>query len=189
VQAKLLYGEDDTSYNECREDLPTITEDTMAVTKPEQTATPLATSTAQAPPRKSTRPKATIQPPRVADVSKSKPPAAKKKLPPSARLVSEVRSRLGVTREFFARMTGFSVRAISGWEAGRPLSEPARRRVMEMKRLRDALVGGIRAEFIPKWLEIPCEGLGGLKPVEVLERGESDRLWRTVLLIGSGMPT
>jgi hypothetical protein len=27
------------------------------------------------------------------------------------------------------------------------------------------------------------------KPVEVLERGETDRLWRAVFLIGSGMPT
>jgi hypothetical protein len=86
-------------------------------------------------------------------------------------------------------MTGFSVRSISGWEAGRPLSEAAARRVKEMQRLRDVLCDGIRAEFIPRWLDTPIEGLGGLKPVEVLERGEIDRLWRAVLLIGSGMPT
>jgi hypothetical protein len=30
--------------------------------------------------------------------------------------------------------------------------------------------------------------VGVLKPVEVLECGETDRLWRVVLLIGSGMP-
>ena len=110
-------------------------------------------------------------------------------LPASARLVADVRSGLGVTRELFARLTGFSVRAITGWEAGRPLSEPALRRVKEMGRLRAALAEGMRDEFIPQWLDTPCEGLGGLKPVEVLERGEADRLWRVVLLIGSGMPT
>jgi DNA-binding transcriptional regulator YiaG len=109
-------------------------------------------------------------------------------LPASARLVADVRSGLGVTREFFARLTGFSVRAITGWEAGRPVSEPGLRRVKEMERLRAALADGMREEFIPQWLETPCEGLGGLKPVEVLERGEADRLWRVVLLIGSGMP-
>lgn len=108
---------------------------------------------------------------------------------PSARLVAEVRSGLGVTRELFARLTGFSVRAIAGWEAGRPISEAGRRRVQEMKRLRDLLAEGMQAEFIPAWLETPCEGLEGLKPVEVLERGEADRLWRVALLIGSGMPT
>jgi len=57
-----------------------------------------------------------------------------------------------------------------------------------MERLRRALAEGMREEFIPQWLESPSEGLGGLKPVEVLERGETDRLWRVVLLIGSGMP-
>src|SRR4051794_15895654 len=110
-------------------------------------------------------------------------------LPASAQLVADVRSGLGVTRELFARLTGFSVRAITGWEAGRPVSEPGLRRVKEMERLRAALADGMREEFIPQWLETPCEGLGGLKPVEVLERGEADRLWRVVLLIGSGMPT
>jgi DNA-binding transcriptional regulator YiaG len=106
----------------------------------------------------------------------------------TAQFVADVRCSLGVNRELFARMTGFSVRAISGWEAGRPLSEPALRRVKEMKRLSDALADGLRPEFIAQWLITPSEGLGGLKPVEVLERGETDRLWRVVLLIGSGMP-
>lgn len=109
--------------------------------------------------------------------------------PDSAHLVADVRSGLGVTRELFARMTGFSVRAISGWEAGRPVGEPGLRRFKEMKRLRDALAEGMREGSIPRWLEASCEGLGGLKPVEILERGETDRLWRVVLVIGSGMPT
>jgi DNA-binding transcriptional regulator YiaG len=107
----------------------------------------------------------------------------------STNLVTEVRAGLGVTREFFARLTGFSVRAIAGWEAGRTVSEAGRRRILEMKRLREMLAEGMRPEFIAQWLETPCEGLGGLKPVEVLERGETDRLWRVALLIGSGMPT
>jgi transcriptional regulator with XRE-family HTH domain len=107
----------------------------------------------------------------------------------SANLVAEVRAGLGVTRELFARLTGFSVRAIAGWEAGRPVSEAGRRRVLEMKRLHELLAEGMRPEFIARWLVSPCEGLGGLKPVEALERGEADRLWRAAHLIGSGMPT
>ncbi len=103
--------------------------------------------------------------------------------------MADVRSGLEVTRELFARLTGFFVRAITGWEAGRPISEAGLRRVKEMERLRAALADGMRQEFIGRWMETPCEGLGGLKPVEVLERGEADRLWRTVVMIGSGMPT
>lgn len=93
-----------------------------------------------------------------------------------------------MTRELFARLTGFSVRAIIGWEAGRPMSEPGLGRVKEMGRLRAALAEGMQEDFIGQWLQTPCEGLGGLKPVEVLERGEADRLWRMALMIGSGMP-
>ena len=127
------------------------------------------------------------KPPRK--IEPTKPPAQTKGRPASAQFVADVRSSLGATRELFARMTGFSVRAISGWESGRPVSEPGMRRIKEMKRLRDALAEGMQEPFIPQWLVTPCEALDGLKPVEVLERGETDRLWRVVLLIGSGMPT
>jgi DNA-binding transcriptional regulator YiaG len=131
------------------------------------------------------RPKALAKPRKIGPRARTSRPENQ---PDSARLVADVRSGLGVTRELFARLTGFSVRAITGWEAGRPISEPGLRRVKEMERLRGALAEGMREEFIPRWLEAPCEGLGGLKPVEVLERGEMDRLWRVVLLMGSGMP-
>jgi DNA-binding transcriptional regulator YiaG len=135
------------------------------------------------------RPAARVEPKEPGAIARRNRASHPRGLQPSARLVTDVRSGLGVTRELFARLTGFSVRAISGWEAGRPISEPGLRRVKEMERLRASLADGLREEFIPRWLETPCEGLGGLKPVEVLERGEADRLWRVVLLIGSGMPT
>jgi DNA-binding transcriptional regulator YiaG len=134
------------------------------------------------------RPEATAKPRKTEARARTDRAGQPPDLPASARLVTDVRSGLGVIRELFARLTGFSVRAITGWEAGRPISEPGLRRVKEMGRLRAALADGMREEFIPQWLETPCEGLDGLKPVEVLERGEMDRLWRVVLLIGSGMP-
>jgi transcriptional regulator with XRE-family HTH domain len=161
----------------------------MATARTDRKTKHARSSNVSVPRRKSGRSKAAIEPASGSDVLKPLAPEPRPEVPSPARLVSEVRSELGVTREFFARMTGFSVRAISGWESGRPLSEAAMRRVKEMKRLRAALAEGIRPEFIPQWLETPSEGLGGLKPVEVLERGEIDRLWRTVFLIGSGMPT
>src|SRR5436309_4021658 len=42
------------------------------------------------------------------------------------------------------------------------MSEAALRRIEEMQRLRDALAEGMRPEHFPRWLETPCEGLGGL---------------------------
>lgn len=101
---------------------------------------------------------------------------------------TRIRKGLGVTREVFARMTGFSPRAIAGWENGRTIGGPGLRRLKEMDRLRAALAEVMQPEFIPQWLTTPSQYLGELKPVEVLERGEMDRLWRAVLLLGSGMP-
>jgi hypothetical protein len=166
----------------------------MATAKPprKSTARPKRPAPAKvSPPARATAPAATGHPeaPKKRRPAGAKPETDRASLPASARLVVEVRAGLGVTRELFSRLTGFSVRAISGWEAGRPISEAGLRRVKEMNRLREALAEGLRPEFIPQWLDTPCEGLGGLKPVEVLERGEADRLWRVALLIGSGMPT
>jgi DNA-binding transcriptional regulator YiaG len=161
----------------------------MPAAKPDRRTKPASVSNAGSARRKRSRVKTPAARSAAHAVPKSKPEAIRPDLPQSARFVSEVRTGLGVTREFFARMTGFSIRAISGWERGRPLSETAFRRVKEMQRLRDALADGLEPRFIPRWLNTPCEGLGCLKPVEVLERGEADRLWRTVFLIGSGMPT
>lgn len=102
---------------------------------------------------------------------------------------ARVRKALGVTRAIFARMVGFSERAVASWELDGVVSAAGMRRVKEMDRLREALSEVMRAEFIPEWLTNPCEELDGLKPIEVLERGEADRLWRVVWLLGSGMPT
>jgi DNA-binding transcriptional regulator YiaG len=159
----------------------------MGTTQPDRKTKDSATSPAPALPRNEARSKAASEDLRSSRSAKAPDPGTEGA--PTGQLVSEVRSAFGVTREFFARMTGFSVRAISGWEADRPLSEAALRRIKEMKRLRDAPAEGLRPEFIPEWRNRPCEGLKGLKPAEVLERGETDRLWSSVLLIGSGMPT
>jgi hypothetical protein len=69
-----------------------------------------------------------------------------------------------------------------------PIGEPGLRRVEEMERLRRALADVLEAEAIRAWRETECAALGGLKPVEVLERGEIDRFWRTVFFLGAGTP-
>ena len=102
-------------------------------------------------------------------------------------LALKARKGLGVTQEVFARMIGVSARSVAGWEAGRPINEVSRRRIREMIRLAASLREVMRPGFVPQWLVRPNEGLGGLSPVQVLEHGETDRLWRAVFLLGSGL--
>ena|SRR5438876_5068245 len=104
-------------------------------------------------------------------------------IPASARL----RSRLKLTRRQFARLTGFSERALAGWDTGKPVSEPGVRRLKEIERLYKRLAQVVRLDSIADWLNAPNRVFGGLKPLEVIERGEIDRLWRMIYYLESGV--
>ena len=41
----------------------------------------------------------------------------------------------------------------------------------------------------PAWLDAPNPAFEGLKPLEVIERGQVDRLWQMVFLVESGTPS
>src|SRR5437660_3944318 len=92
-------------------------------------------------------------------------------------VVARLRRELALSRRQFSRLTGYSERAIVNWESGRTPDEPALRRLKEIDRLRARLAQVMKPEFIAEWLATPNEGFDGLKPLEVIERGEIDRLW------------
>jgi DNA-binding transcriptional regulator YiaG len=102
-------------------------------------------------------------------------------------LVAEVRRKLGVSRKAFSRLTGYSERAIATWEAGRKPDEPSLRRIKETERFQDRLATLVRPEEIPAWLDAPNDAFDGLKPIEVIERGEIDRLWSMIFYLESGV--
>jgi hypothetical protein len=103
--------------------------------------------------------------------------------------VSTVRGRLGLSRKLFSRLAGFSERAIADWESGKPVSEPGLRRIRELDRFRERLAEVVAAEAIPAWLDTPNAAFDGLKPLEVIERGEIDRLWNMIFYLESGLPS
>jgi transcriptional regulator with XRE-family HTH domain len=102
-------------------------------------------------------------------------------------LAAALRSKLGIPRKVFSRLTGFSERVIANWESGKPMSEPSLRRIREIERLRDRLAEVVSAEAIPTWLDTPNPAFEGLKPLEVIERGEVDRLWKMLFYLESGV--
>lgn len=103
--------------------------------------------------------------------------------------VGDIRKRLGMNRQVFSRLSQFSERAIAKWEAGQPLSAPSRQRMSELNRLQQALSRVMKADFVGQWLQTPNDAFGGLKPLEVIERGEIDQLWRMIYLLESGVPS
>ena len=92
--------------------------------------------------------------------------------------VASMRHSLGLTRKLFSRLTGYSERAIAEWESGKEQSDSSRQRLTEIHRLQNALAEVMPPEQIGAWLLWPNDELTGLKPLEVIERGEIDRVWR-----------
>ena len=84
------------------------------------------------------------------------------------------------------RLTGFSLRALAEWASGKLPSQPAKRRLHEVRRLLDMLAQIVKPESIPGWLHAPNKTFDGLTPLQVIELGEIDRLWAMVHDLGSG---
>ena len=99
-----------------------------------------------------------------------------------------IRARLGMTREPFARMAAASVRSLASLEAGKSPSAALARKLVEIDRVCAALSEVMDSQLVGLWLQEPNEAFDGLKPLEVIERGEIDRLWQMIYLLRSGDP-
>ena len=83
-------------------------------------------------------------------------------------------------------MTGLSERTVATWEDGGRINDADVRAIKAVERFLGELAEVVRQEAIVPWLETPNEAFGHLKPIEVIERGEMDRLWRMLYFLGSG---
>jgi len=64
--------------------------------------------------------------------------------------------------------------------AGNPPNRANQRNVSEISRLFDELSEVVPASQIGPWLDTPNPAFEGSTPLQVIERGESDRLWRMI---------
>ena len=65
--------------------------------------------------------------------------------------------------------------------------EEVLRRMRETERFQTRLAELVKADAIPAWLDAPNPAFDGLKPLEVIERGEIDRLWNMIFYLESGV--
>lgn len=61
------------------------------------------------------------------------------------------------------------------------------RRIRETARFQARLAEVVEPNAIPQWLDTPNDAFQGLKPLEVIERGEIDRLWTMIFYLESGV--
>ncbi len=97
-------------------------------------------------------------------------------------------TRYQLSHDTLTRMTGFSLRAVSNWAQGARPSDSTARRFAEVKRLLAALERLSSASAIGTWLKDPNPAFDGSTPLQVIERGETDRIWRMVYELESGEP-
>jgi len=100
-----------------------------------------------------------------------------------------LRKKLQLSQAVFARLLPVSIRSLATLESGTPPTEGVARRLNELQRLTTALAEVMREESIGKWLQTANSAFDGLKPVEIIDRGEGDRIWSMIYFLRSGVPT
>jgi hypothetical protein len=92
----------------------------------------------------------------------------------------------GMNFDMLAKALRVSRRSISGWISGREPERINRVRINEFGRLVAQLHTIIKPETLSTWWNQPVANFGGSTPLQVLERGETDRLWRMIWEIREG---
>lgn len=100
----------------------------------------------------------------------------------------ELRDRLSMPRPLFGRVVNVSERTIAKVESETDTAEKLKRPYNEVYRLLEALDDVVEVNSLGNWFREPNDAFDGLKPIEVIERGEIDRLWNMVYVLRSGMP-
>jgi DNA-binding transcriptional regulator YiaG len=104
-------------------------------------------------------------------------------------VVKSLRHELGLNRRQFARLTAASERAVADWENDQPISPVNQKSLRESERLCRALMKIMKPDHVGEWLDTPNDAFAGLKPLDLVERGEMDRLWRMIFEVESGALT
>lgn len=97
------------------------------------------------------------------------------------RQIKDVCRKISISLDTFTRLLGVSRRAVGGWISGNENPNKSnQKKLNELFRLFTALNGLVDLNKIGPWLEQANLNLNGATPIEVIERGESDRIWRLI---------
>lgn len=103
-------------------------------------------------------------------------------------LLQHYRAAFGLPQPLVVRLTGFSPRSVAKWSQGQAPSPKQERALAEMDRLLDGLARVMEPVQVGRWLKQPNSAFDGSTPLQVVERGELDRVWRMLYDLESGQP-
>lgn len=96
--------------------------------------------------------------------------------------------RYKIIRPDLTRLTGYSLRAVDKWAIGENPAAPARKQLAELVRLFDTLSELMESKDVGPWLKAPNPAFANSTPLQVIERGETDRIWRMIYQLETGEP-
>jgi hypothetical protein len=105
-----------------------------------------------------------------------------------AGLLQHYRTAFKMPQPIVVRLTGFSPRSVAKWSEGVPPSPKQEKALVEMDRLLDGLARVLQPVQVGQWLKSPNPAFDGSTPLQVVERGEIDRIWRMLYDLESGQP-
>ena len=105
-----------------------------------------------------------------------------------AGLLQHYRTMFKMPQPFVVRLTGFSPRSVAKWSEGVLPSPKQEKALVEMDRLLDCLSRVMQPAQIGQWLKSPNSAFDGSTPLQIVERGELDRIWRMLFDLESGQP-
>lgn len=105
-----------------------------------------------------------------------------------AGLLKSYRAQFHVTQALLVRLTGFSARSVAKWGQSETPSAKQEKALVELDRLFDGLSRVIEPAQVGRWLTQPNPAFDGSTPLQLVERGEMDRLWRMLYDVESGQP-
>jgi hypothetical protein len=105
-----------------------------------------------------------------------------------AGLLQHYRTAFKMPQPIVVRLTGFSPRSVAKWSEGVLPSPKQEKALVEMDRLLDGLARVMQPVQVGQWLKSPNPAFDGSTPLQVLERGEMDRIWRMLYDLESGQP-
>ena len=103
-------------------------------------------------------------------------------------LLLHYRDTFHLPQPLLVRLTGFSPRSIAKWSHGETPSVKQEKALVEMDRLLDGLSRVMEPVQVGRWLKQPNTAFDGSTPLQVVERGELDRIWRMLYDLESGQP-
>jgi RES domain-containing protein len=103
-------------------------------------------------------------------------------------LLVHYRDAFHLPQPALVRLTGFSPRSIAKWSQGELPSAKQEKALVEMDRLLGGVARVMEPARVGRWLRQPNAAFDGSTPLQVIERGELDRIWRMLYDIESGQP-